>query len=166
MDRQTIKKCASCLFILAFCLLHFASCKTNQWHDWKELNEALLAANVANNPDVTVTPSGLQYRILADPNKTEACPHSGCTILCDYETKLLNGALVDSASNATFAVAQLISGVQEGVHLIHVHGDIELWIPYQLAYGSEGAGSEGYRSFVPPYSAIYFKVHIDASTAD
>ena len=160
MDNKAIILLIACWSFL------LPSCKTNKWYDWKELNEAMLVANRANNPDIEVTSSGLQYRILADPNKTEQCPHSGCIIQCDYETRLLNGTLIDKREGSTLAVYNLIPGVQEGLRHIHVHGDIELWIPYKLAYGETGSGTEGYKSFVPPYSALYFKVHVHASTAD
>lgn len=160
MDNKAI------ILLITLLTLLLPSCKTNKWHDWRELNEAMLVANRENNSDIKVTASGLQYRILADPNKTEQSPHSGCTIQCNYETRLLDGTLIDKQDGSTLVVSNLIMGVQEGLRLIHVHGDIELWMPYQLAYGSAGAGTEGYKSFVPPYSGLYFKIHVNASTAD
>lgn len=147
-------------------LLALSGCKKNNWYDWKTLNEVWLKQNLINNPDIQVSSSGLQYRILADPNPSEQRPHSACTVVCDYKTALINGAVVDQAEEAVFAVSGVVPGFQEGLRKIHVHGDIELWVPADLAYGKDGAGIEGNQYFVPPYSVLYFKIHLHASSAD
>ena len=141
-------------------------CKRNNWYDWKTQNEVFMKNNLISHPDIQVSSTGLQYRILADPNPTEQRPFAACVVNIDYQTKLINGQQVDAAKSAYFLASQLVAGVQEGLHLIHVHGDIELWIPYNLAYGEDGNGTEGYKAFVPPYSAIYMKIHINSSSAN
>lgn len=146
-------------------ILSFIGCKRNDWYDWKEINEVYLQNNLRDHADIRTTSSGLQYRILADPSKTDQKPFSSCLVDIDYETKLINGITIDSDSSAYFFVYNLIQGVQEGLHLIHAHGEIELWIPYYLAYGKDGMGTEGYKTYVPPYSALYFRVKVNSSTA-
>lgn len=154
------------LSIALLALLALSGCKQNNWYDWKTLNEVWMAQNLINNPDIKVSESGLQYRILADPNPSEQRPHAACTVVCDYKTMLINGATVDEGQEAVFAVSGVVKGFQEGLRKIHVHGDIELWVPAHLAYGKDGAGYEGNEYFVPPYSALYFKIHLHASSAD
>ena len=56
----------------------------------------------------------------------------------------------------------LQSGFAEGVHMMHVHDDFALYIPYYLGYGAEATGTEGNYGYIPPYSTLVYEVHLKA----
>jgi len=160
------------LFLLAALLL--TSCKENKWADWKVMNQAWMD-NKALEDGVKKTESGLLYKIIADPTPQDACPNVTSTIVCDYTCKLINGYQVDGGQNVALDLNNTISGFAEGCHKIHNNGDIELYIPPHLGYDkstfdsdsyydAEGYGTEGTQSYIPPYSALIYTVHICAVT--
>jgi FKBP-type peptidyl-prolyl cis-trans isomerase FklB len=128
--------------------------------DWKAKNELWLEQNKLQ-PGVQVSATGLQYRVIADPNPTDARPSSGSVVYCDYKGTLINGVQFDGGS-ASFSVSSVVDGFAEGLKKIHCHGDIELFIPYELGYKEEEQGTEGTMSYIPPYSTLIFTVHIRA----
>jgi FKBP-type peptidyl-prolyl cis-trans isomerase len=155
------------IFLLA--VLSLAGCKENKWMDWKVQNEVWLQQN-KRNEGVKVTSSGLQYKIIADPTPSDACPNSTGTVVCDYTVRLINGYQVDGG-HATLSLSSCIPGFTEGCHLIHNNGDIELYIPCYLGYdyqkyqdddavGAEGYGTEGTSSYIPPYSTLIYVIHL------
>ncbi|MBQ2189643.1 MAG: FKBP-type peptidyl-prolyl cis-trans isomerase [Paludibacteraceae bacterium] len=158
--------------ILAIILVCFAGCKENKWADWKVQNEVWLQNN-AQQDGVVVTSSGLQYKVIADPGKDfgEPYPNTTSTILCDYTVELINGYVVESNNNVSISLSSTIPGFAEGCHKVHVHGDVELYIPAYLGYdyskhesgeynAAEGYGTEGTTGYIPPYSTLIYKVHI------
>lgn len=118
--------------------------------------EAFLAANESKE-GVKSTPSGLQYKILKPG--IGAYPKATDKVEVHYEGKLLNGKVFDSSfergQTIQFGLNQVIKGWTEGMQLINEGGEIELYIPYQLAYGERGAGQD-----IPPYSTLVFKVQL------
>mgnify|MGYP003292322040 CR=1 FL=1 len=137
-------------------------CTQNNWMDWKTQNELWLIQN-AKDTSVQVSSTGLQYRIIADPNPTDAKPSAASYVRCDYTCKLINGMQVDGGENV-LNLAQTIAGFSEGLKKIHVHGDIELFVPYDLGYGEEPQGTEGTQSYIPPYSTLIFQIHLISLT--
>ena len=106
---------------------------------------------------VTVLQSGLQYKILTEG--TGASPKSTDSVTVHYKGTFINGNEFDSSykrnSPATFKLNKVIKGWTEGVQLMKEGGKIALYIPYNLAYGENGAGSS-----IPPYSAMIFEVEL------
>ena len=82
----------------------------------------------------------------------------------DYTGTLINGYKFDSAKSASLSVGGVVEGFAEGIKKIHAHGDIEIYVPYDLGYGEDGQGTEGSlaATFIPPYSTLIFKVHLSA----
>ena len=106
----------------------------------------------ANGITATQDPRGFFYTI-ADPgagDKPSSC--SGVTV--DYTGKLINGSTFDSGNNVSFNLSQLIIGWQEGIPLIAPGGNITLYLPPSLAYGSSGSGS------IPPNSNLIFIIDL------
>lgn len=158
------------LFILLALVTMMSGCKKNDWLDWKAQNLAWLEQNKlehAGDSLFQVSESGLQYRILYPGNPYDARPSSTSTVICVYEGRLINGAKFDGGT-AQFTVSNLIPGFAEGLKKLHTHGDIELFIPYTLGYSleaglpSDGTGSEGTSSYIPPYSTLIYTVHLAA----
>lgn len=147
--------------IFIFCLLALSllSCKQKDWIDWKTQNEIFMLQNKTKN-GVQTTSSGLQYRIITEGNVYDVRPNSTSTIRLDYELSLINGNVIESVNNATLGLSTAIKGFVEGIKKIHVHGDIELFIPWDLAYGENGTGSEGGTMYIPPYSALVYTIHL------
>jgi FKBP-type peptidyl-prolyl cis-trans isomerase len=148
------------LLFVVLCAICFSGCKKDDWMDWKAKNQLWLEQNKLN-PGVQVSPTGLQYKIIADPNPTDARPSSGSRVYCDYRGTLINGVQFDGGTG-TFAVSGVVAGFAEGLKKIHCHGDIEIYVPYELGYKEEEQGTEGTQSYIPPYSTLIFNVHIRA----
>ena len=158
------------LIIFFVSILCLAGCKQNNWLDWKAQNDLWLENNKTQT-GVKVTDSGLQYRVIADPTPQDARPNATSTIVCDYTVKLINGYQVDGGNAVSLSLASTIPGFQEGCHLIHNNGDIELFIPAYLGYdytkyqsgeydSAEGYGSEGTQIYIPPYSTLIYTIHL------
>ncbi len=121
-----------------------------------ETGKAFLAEN-AKKPDVTQTPSGLQYKVL-EPGKGKA-PKATDTVLVNYRGTLLNGTEFDSSYKRNepieFPLNGVIPGWTEGVQLIKEGGKIQLFIPPNLAYGARGAGGA-----IGPNETLIFEVEL------
>ena len=153
----TIVACAICAFLLP-------SCQQDNWMDWKLQNDIWLAQN-ATKDSVITTSTGLQYKIIADPlAEHDAKPKPTSTVVCDYTLKLINGTVIESKEQQPIYLSSAVPGFREGCIKVHTHGDIELFIPAELGYdydtSDRGNGTEGYKSYIPPYSTLIFKVHI------
>lgn len=118
--------------------------------------EAFLAAN-KNKEGVITTESGLQYKILK--KGSGAFPTASDKVKVHYEGKLLNGQVFDSSFDRgqpiEFGLNQVIPGWTEGMQYINVGGEIELYVPYNLAYGERGAGGS-----IPPFATLIFRVQL------
>ena len=148
------------LFLLPLFLL--TGCKEDNWMDWKVKNELWLKQNLLNDSSVIQTSSGLQYKILHKGNTTDAKPGKYSTVYIDYKGWLINGYVFDQAAYASLNLSSVVTGFCEGLQKIYPGGDIMLYIPYDLAYGEEGSGSEGGSAFIPPYSTLVFEIHLCA----
>lgn len=106
---------------------------------------------------VKVTASGLQYEVLDQTIGQK--PKATDKVRVHYEGTLIDGTIFDSSykrgESITFGLNQVIKGWTEGLQLMSVGSKYKLYIPYQLAYGEQGAGGS-----IPPYSALIFTVEL------
>ena len=118
--------------------------------------EQFLADN-AKNEGVVVLPSGLQYEVLTEGSGRK--PKATDNVKCHYEGRLIDGTVFDSSyrrgTPAVFGLNQVIAGWTEGVQLMQEGAKYRFFIPYNLAYGANGAGDS-----IPPYSALIFEVEL------
>jgi len=118
--------------------------------------EQFLAEN-AKRPEVTVTPSGLQYEVLTEGSGRK--PAASDTVRCHYHGTLIDGTVFDSSIQrgepCEFGLRQVIAGWTEGVQLMAEGAKYRFFIPYNLAYGERGAGQS-----IPPYAALIFDVEL------
>lgn len=126
-------------------------------------SEATIAAgeeylkNNAARENVVVTDSGLQYEILNQGDGQSVLKEN--TVKVHYHGTLIDGTVFDSSVDrnnpATFPVAGVIPGWVEALQLMKVGDKYRLTIPYQLAYGANGAGGA-----IPPYATLVFDVEV------
>jgi FKBP-type peptidyl-prolyl cis-trans isomerase FklB len=107
--------------------------------------------------NVKVTASGLQYEVITQG--TGAKPADTSKVKVHYEGFLLNGKKFDSSRDRgepiSFGLNQVIRGWTEGVQLMPVGSRYKLYIPYNLAYGEQGAGEA-----IPGGSTLIFDVEL------
>jgi len=104
-------------------------------HD-NSLDPIFLEEN-AENEDVVVTESGLQYRIIEEGSG--AAPDSSSVVDVEYTGTFIFGITFDTSREtegpAQFAVGDVIRGFSEGLQLMQEGGRYELFLPAELAYG-------------------------------
>ncbi len=118
--------------------------------------EAYLKAN-SSKAGVVTLPSGLQYQVLTPG--TGRKPKATDRVKCHYEGTLIDGTVFDSSYRrgepAVFPLNGVIKGWTEGVQLMSEGAKYRFFIPFELAYGANGAGAS-----IPPYAALVFDVEL------
>lgn len=126
-----------------------------QYKDSIAAGEKFLAEN-AQREGVVALPSGLQYEILRKGNGP--IPTDTNTVKVHYHGTLINGTVFDSSVDrkqpATFAVTGVIPGWTEALKLMPVGSKWKLYVPYNLAYGSQDRGT------IKPFSTLIFDVEL------
>lgn len=114
-------------------------------------------AQAARDPEVKATRSGLMYKVINEGSGKRPSPNS--QVRCHYEGTFPDGSIFDSSYKrgepAVFGLDQVIKGWTEGLQLMREGSKYELYLPYNLAYGEQGAGGA-----IPPYSALKFVVEL------
>jgi FKBP-type peptidyl-prolyl cis-trans isomerase len=105
---------------------------------------------------VKTTASGLQYEVIKEGSSQK--PKATDTVTVNYEGKLISGEVFDSSiargQPATFSLSGVIKGWTEGLQLMGVGAKYRFYIPSELAYGAQGAGSIG------PNEVLIFEVEL------
>jgi FKBP-type peptidyl-prolyl cis-trans isomerase len=121
-----------------------------------EKGQTFLKEN-ASKPGVKTTPSGLQYKVITEGNGKS--PKATDTVLVHYKGTTIDGTEFDSSYKRnepiSFPLNGVIPGWTEGVQLMKEGGKVELFIPSNLAYGSQGAGG-----VIPPDSTLIFDIEL------
>lgn len=107
-------------------------------------------------PGVITLPSGLQYKIIT---KGEGeIPNAKDKATVHYEGHLIDGTVFDSSLKrtkpSTFQCNQVIKGWTEALTMMPVGSKWEIYLPYDLAYGTNDTGN------IKPYSALIFTVEL------
>ena len=126
-----------------------------QFGDNKKAGEEFLAANKSKEGVIT-TESGLQYKIITE-GKGEV-PTTSDRVKVNYRGTLVDGTEFDSSysRNEPFVTptTRVIKGWTEALTLMPVGSKWELYIPYDLAYGTANQGQ------IKPFSALIFEVEL------
>ena len=121
----------------------------------KEEGEKFLAENALREGVIT-TASGLQYEVIKMGKGKK--PVATDNVKVHYHGTLTNGTVFDSSVDRnepiTFGLTQVIAGWTEGLQLMPGGSKFKFYIPQQLGYGSQQAGS------IPPYSTLIFEVEL------
>lgn len=108
-------------------------------------------------PEVTTLPSGLQYEVLTEGSGS--MPKITDRVTTHYHGTLIDGAVFDSSvqrgTPATFPVNGVIRGWVEALQLMKTGSKWKLFVPYDLAYGEQGAGE-----MITPYTTLIFEVEL------
>ena len=132
-----------------------------------ELNQNKVAGNLeeglkflAENrkkQGVIELPSGLQYMVLTEGDGE--IPTSTDQVKCHYHGALIDGTVFDSSVErrqpAVFPVNSVIQGWIEALQLMSTGSKWRLFIPSELAYGSNGTGAA-----IGPNSTLIFDVEL------
>lgn len=112
----------------------------------------------AQRDDVTVTESGLQYRVIEEGSG--ASPEADSNVSVEYTGSFIYGETFDTSRNtenpATFSLNGVISGFAEGLQLMQEGDRYEFFIPANLAYGSNPPQN----SPIYPDAALIFDVEL------
>jgi len=120
------------------------------------LTEQDFMINNMRRPGIQVTESGLQYEIITAGRGEKPQPES--VVRVKYIGTFIDGTLFDSSSEENGAYIPLdlvITGWAEGLMLMSPGSQYRLFIPSDLAYGSEGI-----HGVIPPHSTLIFTVEL------
>lgn len=111
----------------------------------------------AKKEDVITTASGLQYQVIKEG--TGKKPKATDTVRCHYRGTTIDGKEFDSSYKrnqpADFGLMQVIAGWTEGLQLMSEGSTYRFFIPFNLGYGTRGAGAA-----IPPYATLIFDVEL------
>ncbi len=88
----------------------------------------------AGQSGVVTTESGLQYRVLEEPQDAEH-PGPSDAVLVNYTGRLTDGEEFDQGERVPINLNAVIPGWTEGVQLMGRGGKYRLWVPPALGYG-------------------------------
>jgi len=118
--------------------------------------KAFLAAN-KKKPGVKELLSGVQYKVITSGSGKQ--PKATDSITAHYRGTLLNGKEFDSSYKrgepSTFGVNQVIKGWQEVLPLMHEGDKWQIFIPAEMAYGTQGAGGN-----IGPNETLTFEIEL------
>lgn len=133
-----------------------AQAQASAAEDNKKAGEAFLAENKTKD-GITVTDSGLQYRVITEGKGDK--PTASDTVTVHYRGKLINGTEFDSSyargEPATFPVGGVVQGWQEALPMMNVGSKWEVFIPSDLGYGPRGAGGS-----IGPNETLIFEIEL------
>ncbi len=118
--------------------------------------EEFLAKN-KNKKGVKTTKTGLQYKVLTKGKG--ASPKEGASVTVNYKGSLLDGTVFDDSYKrgkpAVFIIDRVISGWTEALKMMKVGSKWKVWIPTNLAYGSNGS-----RNKIGPNETLIFEIEL------
>jgi FKBP-type peptidyl-prolyl cis-trans isomerase len=115
---------------------------------------ASLFADLDQNTNVVKSADGLRYEILKPGSG--AFPRTGQIVLVNYTARALGGNVFDQTANEPLhvEVGRVIRGWNEGIQKIGAGGQVKLYIPPSLAYGSDAV------SGIPAYSTLIYDIEL------
>ncbi len=139
-------------------LVSLASCKDDEELTYEQqlaIDTALIDEFLAsNNITAQIDESGLRYVI--HEQGSGPTPEQSSGMVAAYEGTFLDGEVFDSNEEFTFRLSNMIDGWRIGLPYIQEGGDISLYIPSGLAYGTRGTASGS----IAPNTVIAFSVQI------
>ncbi|CAN5488509.1 FKBP-type peptidyl-prolyl cis-trans isomerase [soil metagenome] len=110
----------------------------------------------ANREGVTVTESGLQYRVIEDAEG--AVPTDDTAVVLHFIGTFVDGSEFNNSYEqeqpSMLQVAELLSGLREGIQLMNVGAIYEFVLPADLAYGNNPPQG------IPPGATLIYEVEL------
>ncbi|MCC5914288.1 MAG: FKBP-type peptidyl-prolyl cis-trans isomerase [Balneolaceae bacterium] len=97
--------------------------------------DEFLAQN-AEEEDIIVTDSGLQYRVIEEGDGE--APNEDSVVIVNYRGTYTNGFVFDEGDDAEFPIQGVIEGFTEALLLMETGAKYEIFVPTNLGYGEEG----------------------------
>jgi FKBP-type peptidyl-prolyl cis-trans isomerase FkpA len=112
----------------------------------------------SNNITAALNPSGFYYSIISQGSGStpNLCSH----ISVSYKGQLTDGTIFDQEIDQIFTLGDLIDGWKKALPLIQSGGEIKLYIPPSLGYGSIGYKDSNGNVIVPPNSILIFDIDL------
>ena len=108
----------------------------------------------AKKEGVVTTASGLQYKVITQGEGK--APKKGDTISVTYRGSTIDGAVFDEQKKPVeFPLDNMIPGWVDGIQLMKVGSEFELYIPSELGYGESAVGQ-----LIKPNSVLIFNVKL------
>lgn len=125
---------------------YFQNIYTKKAEENRKIGEEFLASNKTKE-GVKSLPSGLQYRIIKAATSSNAKPTATSKVKVNYEGRTIDGQIFDSSikrgTPAEFGCNQVIRGWTEILQLMSPGDNWEVYIPSDLAYGTQGSQAIG-----------------------
>ena len=138
---------------------YFAAKRKIMWQGNIETGRRFLEENKLD-PEVHVTSSGLQYKIVRPGDDDNERPRPYDDMVITYTAKTIDGQVFDSEEKDYTYPATLNDGLEEGTQLMSPGAKYIFYMPYELAYGEEGKGR------LTPYSTAIYEVEMISMTRD
>lgn len=123
----------------------------------KGISEGFLGEN-GERDGVQTTDSGLQFEVITEGEGAKPSAENDVTV--HYHGTLIDGTVFDSSVDrgepATFGVSQVIKGWTEALQLMSIGSKYRLYIPQDLAYGSNPHPGGP----IEPFMALIFDVEL------
>ncbi|MBO6006275.1 MAG: FKBP-type peptidyl-prolyl cis-trans isomerase [Paludibacteraceae bacterium] len=140
----------------------FVSCE-DEYEDTKDAGETYIK-NV-DESDVVTLNTGLKYKKYFEEDPSwPSVPALPGFIKLNYTAMFINGDTLSSGTNATFLYSNMIDGCKQAIKRMKVGSKWRLWIPYYLAYGSDGVNDGTVK--VDPYTALIYDIELIGVTAN
>lgn len=140
----------------AYLMAYIEEIRAKKFADIKLANEQWLQNN-KQNKEVFVLPSGVQYKIVKSGKGKK--PGTNDIIECNMISKLINGSVYENSYDTgkpfKFFITALPKGLVEAVQLMNEGDKWEIYLPYNLAYGSGGV-----KDVVPPFATMIFEFEL------
>lgn len=116
--------------------------------------EEYLAAQMAADPEIKVTESGLAYKVIKEGDGNKFITSDRINVI--YTGTLIDGKEFDSSKGEarTFTPAGVVPGFKEGLLMMSPGAEYILYIPGKLAYGVNGSPQAG----IGPNAMLIFNV--------
>ena len=120
----------------------------------KKAGDAFMKKTIAADPSIKVTPSGLAYKVIRQGSGAVA--KNGADVKVIYTGRLIDGTEFDSskAQPVSFKPEMVVPGFGEALTTLPAGTKATIYIPEDLGYGKQNAGS------IEPGSTLVFDIEI------
>ena len=134
-----------------------AIAKGSMFKLWMGVAAAALAGlglAYAGSAQFGTTASGLKYQVLEEG--TGPSPTREDFALVGYKGTLENGTVFDQNPKTPMEIANVVPAFSEALTMMHKGGHMRVWIPANLAYGSNPPEGSG----IPANATLQFDIHL------